>query len=341
MTITIIGGGSLGHVCAGVFASQSDVRVNIYTQRPQLWNRSIVISDINGKDYHGELDVVSSNPAEVIAGSDIVFLCLPGFLIEKTLSEIKPYLSPRSVVGSIVCSTGFFFAAHEILGSEAKLFGFQRTPFIARVGEYGKSANLLGYKREVAIACENIEDVEAFRADIERLFVTPTVVLNNFYEVSLTNSNPILHTGRLYSMWGSWDGELYDHNILFYKEWTDDASQTIIDMDAEFMQLLDKLPVDKRNIPSLLTYYESHDVASLTRKISSIEAFQRITSPMQCVEGGWIPDFASRYFTEDFPYGLRFIKELAEQHNIPTPTIDRVYNWGLTAIANNVHDSDK
>jgi hypothetical protein len=62
---------------------------------------------------------------------------------------------------------------------------------------------------------------------------------------------------------------------------------------------------------------------------------------MQCVEGGWIPDFASRYFTEDFPYGLRFIKELAEQHNIPTPTIDRVYNWGLTAIANNVHDSDK
>lgn len=333
LAITIIGGGSLGHVTAGVFSSQPNVTVSIFTGRPEQWNNDIVVKDLNGKLFEGHISQISHNAEDVIPQSDIVFLCLPGFLIEKTLKEIKPYLSPSTIIGSIVCSTGFFFAAHDILPKGSKLFGFQRTPFIARVEEYGKSANLLGYKKEVAIACENIADEEAFREEVERLFITPTKLLNSFYEVSLTNSNPILHTGRLYAMWGDWNGEVYDHNILFYKEWTNTASEYIIAMDNEFMMLLDKLPIDKRNIPRLLDYYESCDASSLTHKISNITAFQTITSPMKEVSGGWIPDFESRYFTEDFPYGLRFIKELAQKHNIDTPTIDKVYNWGMQHIS--------
>ena len=45
---------------------------------------------------------------------------------------------------------------------------------------------------------------------------------------------------------------------------------------------------------------------------------------------GWVPDFGSRYFTEDFPFGLRFIRDLAHTHRVSTPTIDRVYEWGLS-----------
>ena len=48
---------------------------------------------------------------------------------------------------------------------------------------------------------------------------------------------------------------------------------------------------------------------------------------MQPVAGGWKVDFSSRYFTEDFPFGLRWIKELAQKHKIMTPTIDKVYAW--------------
>ena len=336
MNICIVGGGALGHVCAGVLASQSDVNVNIYTQQPQLWSHDITINDINKKCYKGHINLISNEAKKVIANSDIVFLCLPGFLIQKTLNDIKPHISKNTVIGSIVCSTGFFFIAHNILDKQCKLFGFQRTPFIARVNEYGKSANILGYKSEVAIACENIDDQEIFRKHIEALFITPTILLNNFYEASLTNSNPILHTGRLYSMWSNWSGEVYDHNILFYKEWTDDASRTIINMDNEFINILSKLPIDKKNIPSILDYYESFDASSLTNKISSIPAFQNITSPMKCLDDGrWIPDFNSRYFTEDFPFGLRYIKELAEMYNIDTPTINKVYTWGINMINKN------
>ena len=331
--VCICGGGSLAHVCAGVLSSQPEVEVNIFTRKPELWSHQLEVTDSRGKVYNGNLNIIDNSPEEALKDCDIVFLCLPGFAIEGTLNSIKPYIG-NAVVGSIVCSTGFFFAAHRILGEDARLFGFQRVPYIARTKEYGHTANLLGYKPQLAIAVENVEDNEAFRQLVETLWVTPVKLLGSHYEVSLTNSNPILHTGRLYSMWKDWDGEVYDHNILFYKEWTNEASQMLIDMDAEFMQLLDVLPVSKGAIPSLLKYYESQDAESLTRKITSIPAFQNITSPMKEVGGVWIPDFESRYFTEDFPYGLKYIWQLAHENNIYCPNIDLVYEWGMSKISN-------
>lgn len=329
--VCICGGGSLAHACAGVLSSRPDVQVNVFTRKPGCWSKSLSVTDIDGKVFVGDLNVVSDNPEDALRDCNIVFLCLPGFAIESVLTSIKPYIG-AAVVGSVVCSTGFFFVAHRILGEDTKLFGFQRVPYIARTVEYGRSVNLLGYKPQLAIAVENIEDEESFRQLVETLWMTPTKLLSSHYEVSLTNSNPILHTGRLYSMWKDWNGEVYDHNILFYKEWTNEASQMLIDMDSEFMRLLEVLPVTKGSIPSLLDYYESHDAESLTKKISGIPAFQNISAPMKDVEGGWVPDFNSRYFTEDFPFGLGLIVSLAEEKSVSAPCLKRVFEWGISRI---------
>lgn len=331
MRITICGGGSLGHVCMGVL-SQSGNEINVLTNHPEQWSDSVLVEDCHGKIYEGRLHQVSDNPFDLIPDSDMVLLCLPGFLIEETLRKILPCLKPNTVVGSIVCSTGFFFFAHEILSKNQKLFGFQRVPFIARVFEYGKKAKLLGYKKELAIAVENMTDAVAFKEEIEGLFLTPAKFLNSFYEASLTNSNPILHTGRLYGLWRDWQNETYPECILFYHEWDDYSAQLLIDMDEEFMQLLDKLGVPKGQIPGLLDYYESTDAASLAEKLRSIPAFQTIKAPMKETEKGWIPDFSSRYFTEDFPFGLKFIRDLAHIHQIETPNIDMVYDWGMSIM---------
>lgn len=329
MRICICGGGSLGHVCAGVLSSHDRVTLNILSWHPDSWQHTITVTDPDGKNYIGKINRISSNPLEVCADQDIILLCLPGYLIEKTLDEIKPYIG-KATVGTVVSSTGFFFFAHDILGGSARLFGFQRVPYIARVKEYGKSANLLGYKSNLAVAVENVEDKESLRATLADLFLTPTSLLGSFYEAALTNSNPILHTGRLYTMFCGMEDKIFDHNILFYKEWTDEASQMLIDMDLEFFHLLDVLNV--HGIPSLLDYYESQDATSLTRKITSIAAFQSITSPMKQTEHGWVVDFESRYFTEDFPFGLRFIYDLCHKHHIHCTAIDTVYSWGSNII---------
>jgi hypothetical protein len=100
-------------------------------------------------------------------------------------------------------------------------------------------------------------------------------------------------------------------------------------MDDEFQQLLKVLGLKPSRIPTILNYYESTDAITLTQKLHNIRAFQGIPSPMKKVRSGWIPDFTSRYFTEDFPYGMRFIVETAHEQNVEIPTIEEVYQWGL------------
>jgi hypothetical protein len=330
MRICICGGGNLGHVVAGFLAAREDCVVSLLTRRPALWQQQLTISTPDGRQLVGRLERISSEPAEVIADADLVLLCLPGYSIQEVLLQICPFLKPRTPVGSVVCSTGFFFEAMERLSPDTPLFGFQRVPFIARTTNYGHSAALLGYKPQLSIAIEHASEKEPLRATIERLFRTPVQLLSSYYEASLTNSNPLLHPARLYTLWKDWhEGVVYDSQPMFYEMWTEEASELLIALDCEFFHLLRVLPVREGSIPTILDYYESTDAASLTRKLRSIEAFKGILAPMKAVAGGFVPDFQSRYFTEDFPFGMRIIQQLARQHQVAIPMIDKVLMWGM------------
>ena len=108
--------------------------------------------------------------------------------------------------------------------------------------------------------------------------------------------------------------------------------ELLIACDNEFQQILKALPVRIEPIPTLLEYYDSYDARSLTRKIRSIIAFKHIPAPMEKTEKGFLPDFKSRYFTEDFPFGLLIIKSIAEVLNICTPNIDKILLWGQDVL---------
>ena len=334
-TITICGGGSLGHVIAGWLAARNHAIVNILTNHPERWQHEIEIDTTENELLKAKLHIISNKPEDVIPMADVVLLCLPGFLIRSELEKLKHHLSPNTFVGSVFSSTGFFFEAHEVLSDTQPLWGFQRVPFISRVNEYGKSAHLLGFKQSHNVALEHVakSDKAAFVQMLSEWFERPIHMLNNYYEASLTNSNPLLHTSRLYTMFGGEnEGRTYSRMILFYEEWTEEAADLYIKMDKEFFQLLNVLPVAENYLPTALDYYESSDAQSLAAKLSSIQGFKGITSPMKQTENGWKPDFASRYFTEDFPYGLKYIWKLAHENGINCPYIDKVYEWGMSKI---------
>ena len=329
MKICICGGGNLGHVCAGFLANRGH-QVSILTTRPKRWNSEIEIVAPDGI-FTGKLSLISSKQEEVIPQAEIVLICLPGYAIHDELEAIKPFLSKNVKVGSVVSSTGFFFEAFKVLPPDIPLFGFQRVPFISRIIDYGKKAELKGYKDTLHVAIENTMEKEPIRIELERLFEKSVSIAESYYEVSLSNSNPLLHPARLYTMWKDWQpGIVYPRDPQFYAEWTMEASTLLIQMDDEFQQILKALGLKPGCIPTILDYYESTDAISLTQKLHDIRAFQGILSPMKEVEGGWIPDFSSRYFTEDFPYGMRFIVETAHKQNVVIPTIERIYQWGLS-----------
>lgn len=334
-TITICGGGSLGHVVAGWLSARNHAIVNILTGRPEKWQSDIVVDTPDELILNGKISKISNRAEDIIPESDVVLLCLPGYMIAKQLEAIKPFLKPSTYVGSVFSSTGFFFEALDILGNEQPLWGFQRVPFISRVNEYGKSAHLLGYKNSHNIAIENVSDSKKveFAIMLQDWFERPINVLHNYFEASLTNSNPLLHTSRLYTMFSNEnEAKTFDRMVYFYEEWTEAAADLYIKMDEEFFKLLKVLPVSEGYLPRVLDYYESHDAKSLAAKLSSIQGFKGITSPMKQTDGGWVADFESRYFTEDFPYGLRYIWQLAHEKGVECPNIDRVYDWGMNKI---------
>ncbi len=329
MKICICGGGNLGHVVAGFIAAQQQYEVRLLTRQPERWSPSLTVETPTGEPLTGHLSLITNEAREAIPGADIVLLCLPGFSIREVLCQIKDYVSPSMAVGSIVSSTGFFFEAMEVLPADIPLFGFQRVPFISRVIEYGHRARLMGYKDSLSIAIERTKQREELRQTLSSLLKTPILLLDHYYEVSLSNSNPLLHPSRLYDLWSDWhEGIVYPRIPLFYEEWTEEAAALYIAMDQELQSLMAQLPVKPGSIPTVLDYYESTDAPSLARKLRSIEAFKGIPSPMKPVDGGFVPDFQSRYFTEDFPYGLAIVRRLMHEHNIPCPIIDKIFEWG-------------
>lgn len=334
MNITICGGGNLGHVCAGFLGAKEECHVSLLTTHPDRWSHRVEVIAPNGKIFGGRIETVSSVPQDVIPQADIVLICLPGYAIHDVLLIITPYIKPTTWVGTVVSSTGFFFEAMKIFPQTQPLFGFQRVPFISRIINYGHSAELKGYKNSLGVAVEQTDNKENVKMTLETLFNTPTKLLDSYYEVSLSNSNPLLHPARLYSLWKDWKpGTSYEHNPFFYADWTLEASELLIAMDKEFQTLISKLGLKKGCIPTLLDYYESYDANSLTKKLCSIPAFQGILSPMTVnMFGRFEPDFSSRYFTEDFPYGLRFIVETAEKQMVEIKKIKKVYNWGMNLI---------
>lgn len=86
-TVCICGGGSLGHVIAGLLSARNHATVNILTSRPQEWNHEITVDTPEGTALEGKITKISNLPKDVVPMADVVLLCLPGFLIKGELEN--------------------------------------------------------------------------------------------------------------------------------------------------------------------------------------------------------------------------------------------------------------
>ncbi len=340
LKVCICGGGALGHVISGVLASKG-VSVNLLTSQPEKWNKEIIVFLPNGDKKLSKLNNISSHPETVVKDVDYVILCLPGFMISSTLTKIKPYLTNQTKVGSVVSSNGFFWMAKSILPKFISYFGFQRVPYIARVIKYGESSELKGYKDLLKVSIsENINKDDLLK-DLRCFFDTPVELLDSIWPAAFTNSNPLLHTARLYNLFKDYKPDMiFKEPPLFYEDWDLESSELLLKLDDEFNEVVGYLPVKNSKIISLKNHYESANAEELTNKLRSISAFKGIRLQMKKVKGGYIPDWENRYFTEDIPFGLLIIKDFAEYFAVKTPSIDKILYWaqkqmGKEYIVNN------
>ena len=328
MKVTVIGGGNIGTLMAAETAAAGH-EVVIYTGKVNEWNTSIEVADNQNKLlYEARVKDITDNLKEALTQAEIVFITYPAFKFQELADEMLDIVSGKEYIGIIPGSGGAEFAFKPLIEKGCTLFGFQRVHSIARLAEYGKRVLMLGRKPDISIAAIPNANADKIAGTLSSIFKMPCNVLPNYLNLTLTPSNPILHTTRLYSMFKEWKtGKFYDRNILFYEEWTDEASDMLIKCDDEVQRLCKKIPLDLSLVKSLKEHYESYNVKAMTEKISTIEAFKGLTSPMKEETEGFIPDFTSRYFTADFPFGLKIIKDIAGLFEINTPYIDIVWEW--------------
>lgn len=306
--------------------------VTICTSKPGRWSRELSVWDADDTLlFQSHIANITDSLSEAVAQADWIWITMPAQMFDDIAQQLLPLVKPTQTIGVVPGSGGAEFAFREMIEKGCTFFGLQRVHSIARLKEYGHSVYMLGRKSELQVGTIPTCAADAVAHRLSQDFDMPCVALPNYLCVTLTPSNPILHTSRLYAMFSHWQpGQVYSHNILFYEEWTDTSSQMLFDCDEELQALCRTIPLPLEAVRSLRKHYESETVPAMTYKISHIPAFRGLTSPMKESGNGWEPDFSSRYFTADFSYGLKVLREVAALFCVPTPHMDTVWQWYAT-----------
>lgn len=331
--VLILNAGNLGLACLAKFSDVDGYSVHLYSSRGSRSNVSSLVLREGEHCLDVSINPYVSDWEEALSEADIVLLTAPSYMHRAQLSQMQPYLKAGASVGALQCAGGFFWIARECLGEEVTLFGFQRPPYTARKSEDASSVAITGCKsvNHIAISTPNPHCAQELSTDLLHLLGTE-VVMCNPVEAMLTNSNPLLHPARLYEIHTriATVQSGYEVRPLFYEQWGDEASSLYVSMDIELQEIysvLSKKYGKELNIKPVLDYYGVSSPQALTNKLRSIVAFKGIEAPCRGTENGYILDIESRYFTEDIPFGLMTLKQVAYMLGVETPHIDYVLHW--------------
>ena len=328
MKICVVGAGNIGLVLASTLALKEKYEVVIYT--PNYFDISkLAFKDIENNECYTNLDIkIETSLENAISDTDYVFCTYPAFLRKKFIEESKEFYPQKCKLGFFSGYGGAEYMCKELVERGITIFGLQRVPFVARQTDK-KIARCLSRKEKLFIAAIPKEKTKEICIELEELIGIPTVELNEYLAVTLVPSNPLLHLCGLYNVFKDYEeGDYFDRQLMFYDEWNDETSELLLDYDDELQEICKKMkPLNLEEIVSLRTYYESPTAEAMTKKLKSIEAFKVVTVPLIEKEGKFYPDFNSRMFLEDFPYGIAIIKYFGILTKVKTPAIDKILKF--------------
>ena len=328
MKISFIGAGNIGLSMACYIPLEHEIV--IHSSKPTGWEKEILYIDkVTNEQFTRSIDCVTDQYEIAVKDADVIFITHPAFMLESTIKKIAPYLKKGAKVGVVPGTGGAEFFAHHILEKGAFFFGMDRVPCVARIKEYGASviASKKTKTRLAAIPQNKTEEIATLVSNLLGMEIEP---LANFLVVTFTPSNPIVHTSRLFAMLENYEEgkTTWKENVPFYAEWDDRASEMLIGCDNELQLVCESLEkMDMKGVIPLTEHYEIKTISELTNKIRNIETMKHILSPMIKQNEEYIIDKNSRYFSEDFPYGLCVLKGYAVICDVKTPFMDQILKW--------------
>jgi hypothetical protein len=354
MQVTVCGGGNAAHALAGLLAAQGGHLVNVYLSfesEAQRWQAGVAqqggLEVLQREATHlGRPHAISCDPSQVLPGSRLVILALPAFAHQAVLGQIASYLDDGVWLGAIPARGAFDLCAWDALGEKCfslTLFGLQSLPWACRITEYGRSVKILGTKARLDLAAWPAARAAPIAQSLSELLGIRLDPAAEFLSLTLAGTGQLIHPGILYGRFQDWDGSPLAEAPLFYQGVDARTAEVLEQMSIEVQQLRRAL---QGRFPSLVlsavrplaewlqrSYPDDIlDSSSLQAMFNSNRSYAGLRVPVRTQSSGLLPDFQSRYLSEDVPFGLIPTRGIAELAGVATPAIDRVIQWAQARL---------
>lgn len=354
MKVLLCGCGNAVHVLISYIGQQgpNKFEVNVLSSHADRLASSLpkdgcirCINDL-GDDTLGQANKISSDPAEVVPGCQVILFALPTDRHEHYLKQMLPFLKPGIMIGSMPGESGFDLCVRNILGAELAsqmvLFSLETLPWACRIETFGQVIQVLGTKSEIDLCVFPGYHLLMIKQLLQDMIGSKPIVQgsnsSNFLGVSLMNPNAIAHPCIEYGLLRNWDGQIpFEKPPLFYQGLDDFTADTMDQVSHEILQVKDVIQksydIDLSLVRSISDFFEeayAEDIAdhsSLRNMFVSNKGYDGLTMPCTKIKNGYLPLFEHRYFTEDLPCGIIVQKGIAELAGVPTPVMDKVIYW--------------
>jgi hypothetical protein len=358
--VLVCGTGGGAHVLAGLFSTQPDVDVRVFTQNAdkiRRWRdamrRNELLTVTVRRNGHGDRVALRAQPftvtddPEQARGCDFIVFAVPAFMHSTYLSVLQPYIEDGCVIVGLPGQNGFEFDVRKALGERFKncvVMNFESLPWICRLTEFGRTVGIFGIKDKLVGALEG--DLTRARvanplAVMQRLLgETPKLAVSgHLLGITLRSPNAYSHPPIMYGRWKDWDGEALERSPLFYQGVDEGTAELLGKVSEEVVATSKRImsehpPLDLSQVIPMydwdITCYgkDIKDKTNLMTALRTNSGYKGITHPMtRTANGKYVPDFNHRFLAEDVPFGLVVIRGIAEIARVPTPCIDTVLSW--------------
>lgn len=324
MKYAVIGGGNTGQAIASYLALNKE-KVKLYTRNAERAERiSRNGLEIKGV-YSGYINLeVHTSMEEVIQDAEIIIISTTADGHKPIIRELKPLLKNNQ---TIVFIPGYWAAVEckQILGKdiENKNITIAETsaqPFISDADVEGEVC-VRRIKNNVLVSTLATSRGQLSLSS-EFLARFPHLVPSkNVFETSLNNSNVVIHVPiSLFNASRIDDSQ----EFLFYPDGISPLIVRYIEkIDDERREIADLFHVETKNILTILNDFYGTSYSTLYEAL-----------PGLFPEGAGPTTFKHRYFTEDIPFGLVAISEVAKKAGIEIPYTDSLID--ITSLLSTV-----
>ena len=367
MTITVVGGGNSAHVLIPLL-SETGMNINLLTRKPDVWKKTIDLDYVRPsgefvRSFQGEINKISSDPADVIPDADIIILCLPVHIYRQQIHSIAPYIKKDKEVyiGTVFGQGGINWMTGEIRDEfglpNIRTFAFGLIPWICRTEVYGEKGIVYGAK-PINIAA--VEPRESF--DFLNKILFKKVVFDwfghgafrqadNFLSLTMSVDNQILHTSRMYGLHlesgGEW--EKMDDIPFFYSEFSELSARILKGLDSDYSLIRRKI---RKRFPDkkftyMMSYIEQDNMTNIKNNktyldtLNNSEILVKIKPPVIEKNGKWVLDTQHRFLTDDVFYGLCVAKSIAQMLKVRTYHIDKTLTWAQKVMGERIINKHK